>query len=193
MRMALGILVAGVLLAGCAGRSTSTVSPSPAARHAVPALSKYFGSELLTVSYPASWWAEPLPLGPQESEQSMAIRLSTHGRRDNIGITLTRYRPNCWYGNADGHDLARMCAAAASRHEAILQAGFVTIDRVRLAEVEYEGARRHYLTLTSAGSSPKRRAAQLDVVAVCPIGQWSAQRATVTAILDSMQLFSGGA
>jgi hypothetical protein len=193
MIMVLCILAAVALLAGCAGRSTSTVSPAPAARHAVPALSKTFGSELLIVGYPASWWAEPLAIGPKESENSMAIRLSTHGRRDTIGITLTRYRPNCWYGNADGHDLARMCAAAASRHEAILQAGFVTIDRVRLAETEYEGARWHYLTLTSAGSRSRRRAAQLDVIAVCPIGQWSAQRATVTAILDSMQLFSGGA
>ena len=197
MKVVLGILAVGALLGGCAGRPTSTVSPRPAARHAVPALSEYFGSELLIVDYPASWWSEPLPLGPKHPEQDMAIRLSRTGSHENIWITLIAPGPSSseqyWYRNADGHDLARMCAAAAGRHEAILQAGFVTISRVRLAELEHERGHWHYLSLTSAKSTAKHRAARLDVTAVCPIGRWPAQRATVIAILDSMQLFSGGA
>jgi len=193
MKPALASLVALLPLTGCANRPTAPVSRTPIARHTAPALSKTFGSELLIVSYPAGWWVEPLAIGPRESEYSMAIRLSTQNRRDTIRIALNRHRPNCWYGNADGRDLARMCATAASRHQAILQAGFVTIDRVRLAEVEHEAGQWHYLTLSSAKSSAKRRAAELDVTAVCPVGQWPVQRATVMAILGSMRLFSGGA
>ncbi len=197
MKVVLGMLAVGALLGGCAGRPTSTVSPRPAARHGVPALSEYFGSELLIVNYPASWWSEPLPIGPKHPEQSMAVRLSRTDSHENIWITLIEPGQNWsgpyWYRNADGHDLARLCAAAAGRHEAILQAGFVTISRVRLAELEHEDGHWHYLTFTSAKSTAKRRVARLDVTVVCPIRQWPAQRATVIAILDSMQLFSGGA
>jgi hypothetical protein len=192
MKAVLGILAVGALLGGCAGRPTSTVSPKPAARHTLPALSEYFGSEQLTVNYPASWSCVPLPLGPRQSEQSMsmAVRLSRGGSHENIRIALIQ-PGEYWYRNADGHDLARIRAIAASRHEAILQAGFVTISRVRLAELELEAGHWRYLTLTSAKST--QRSAQLEVSVACPNGRWPAQRATVMAILDSMQLFSGGA
>jgi hypothetical protein len=192
MKGVLGILAAGLLLAGCASRPTATVSPTPTARHTAPVLSKFFGSTVgLDVNYPANWSFDLLPF-EHGHDRDGAIELYTRGRRDTIRVMTTQpgsYRLR----NADGHDLARMCAVVASRHEAILQAGFVTIDRVRLAEVEHERGRWHYLTLTSGRSSAKRKAERLNVTAVCPIRQWPTKRATVMAILVSMRFFGPGA
>jgi hypothetical protein len=189
---ALAVLAAALLLAGCASRPTATVSPTPTTKHTAPLLSKSFGSTVgLDVRYPTNWWLELLSVG-HGRERDGAVELYTRGRRDTIRLMTTQpgfYRLR----NADGHDLARMCAVVANRHDAVLQAGIVTIDRVLLAEVEHERGGWHYLTLTSGRSSATRKAERLNVTAVCPIRQWPAQRATVMAILDSMRFFGPGA
>jgi hypothetical protein len=191
-RGVLGVLAAVLLLAGCAGSSTASVSWSPTASPTAALLSQSFDSTVGPgVRYPASWEFELLA-DPHVGERGGAMQLTSPGRSAVVRITQTQ-PGRSRAASASRSDLARLRAQAARRHAAILHSGFLTVHGVRLAEVEYESAGRHYLTLTSAGSSAGRPTAQVTVTAACPTGQWLSQRATVMAILDSLSFHRPGA
>jgi hypothetical protein len=147
-----------------------------------PTSSRSYSNRALGVSirYPASW--SVIPTRAQSGEHTIAIGVD----KGFVNVTLNVFpRGKARFENATGADLVGDLRAGGPGSR-VLHTGFLSISGVRFAEVEYTQASTHYLLLST--STRGSRASLLIARAVCPTSQWSAQRATEMAILDSLRI-----
>jgi hypothetical protein len=172
-RVVLAAVAAALLVVAvtACGSSVSTVAQS----YNSPTLG-------FSIRYPANW---PLKL--------VSARFGEHNvsfgtDKGFVNVSLNVFpRGTARFENATDATLAGILQAAKSPLPGrVLHSGFLSIAGVRFAEVEYTQGSTHLLLLSTSGKGG--RASFLIVRAVCPTSQWSAQRATEMAILDSLRI-----
>jgi hypothetical protein len=203
MKPLLALLVAVLLLAGCGGMTTSAPTPPPSARPSpgftVP--TRLFASAVLGISfrYPAAWrlWTHGVVLRRAEGQEDGTVAF--HASTGEVGVVVDLIRPTRHaapyaFGAADSSDLA---SRRSSTGDSIVSSSLVTLDGLRLAEIEQVGKRApgvaswHFLELSSAGMGGDL--ATLDhslllLYVACPANLWKAQRATLLAVLSSVRI-----
>ncbi len=203
MRPALAILAAVLLLAGCAGKTTSasTASPSSSPSPVFTVPTRLFSSAALGVSFrcPAAWprtWTGPLVRHFADDISTGGVGF--RGQDGQVGayvsfIRPAKHEPPYPFADADNSDLAQQRSSTGNK---ILYAGLTTIDGLRLVEIEsISGAPRgvrpwRFLEFTSAGEGGMANASTTSSLLLfvgCPASEWAKQRGTLMAILASMQ------
>ena len=130
----------------------------------------------LAIRYPANWLVS--------RPEADTVVVGTKAGWVNIEVGVVRSRGS--FEDATKADFANLLMTPKDGPSRILHTGFVSIAGLRLAEVEYTEGITHYLWLSSKTSGGQTTS--LGIRAVCPTKQWPAQRATETAILDSLKI-----
>jgi len=194
----LAFLLAAVL-AAC-GSSAPTPTPTPSrtlgSTPVFPVPSRNFSSAALGVSfrYPVAWRAVTSGVVMKDDVATVAFRDAS----GEVGVVVDFIRPAKQatpfpFGGADGTDLS---SRRSSTGDKVLRSGLVTMDGVRLVEIESISgaspgrARWRSVQFSSAGMGGDLTALHTSLLALyvaSPVSQWSAQRATLMAALASMR------
>lgn len=120
-------------------------------------------------------------------------RSERRGRRLGHLPPSRQGRPPLPFGDADSSDLATQRSSTGDK---IIQSGLLTIDGLRLAEIESltSGTRDvpawYFLQFSSAGVGGDLSALHTSLLGLdvaCPASLWPTQRATLMAVLASMR------
>ena len=189
-------LVASALAACSSSSPISTASKNASPTPVFPVPSKRFSSAALGVSfrYPAAWRAATPGVVMKDDDGTVGFR----GRHGAVGLDVSFIRPAEHappfpFGNADSLDLSNQRSSTGDK---VLHAGLVTMDDLRLVEIDSLGGalpgqvRWRFVQFSSAGMGGDLNTLRTSLVLLyvaCPASQWSAQRATLMAVLTSMR------
>jgi hypothetical protein len=157
---------------------------------------KTFSSAALGVSfrYPVAWRAVTSGVAMKDDDGTVAFRDASGA----VGVVVDFIRPAKHatpfpFGAADSTDLS---SQRSSTGDKVLRSGLVTMDGLRLVEIESIGGavpghvRWHFIEFSSAGMGGDLNTLHtslLSLYVASPASRWSAQRATLMAVLASMR------
>jgi len=184
-------------LAGCGSPgpiAMTSTTPSPAPTFTMP--TRTFSSAALGVSfrYPATWPAVAPGVVMKDGSGTVTFR----GPSGEVGAWVVFLPPAkdarpLPFGDADSSDLSTQRSSTGDK---IIQSGLVTIDGLRLAEIEslVSGTRGvpawYFLQFSSAGMGGDLNALHTSLLGLdvaCPASQWPTQRVSLMAVFASMR------
>jgi hypothetical protein len=205
MRPALALLAAAVLvIAGCGSTASPSASPSPTpSRVAFTVPTKTFSSPAMGVAfrYPASWrWKD---IGDPATSGNFFVVFSDPALRAGQPLlllhvsvrlpALAAQQSITPFKDAGPGDLQQARVSTLGAH--VLRGGFVRLDGLRLAEVEYRAngrslltrPRAHRLALVSGKPIVPPGVSTVEINVGGPPVVWQRERSAFAAILASLR------